>query len=53
MMTMLYNWIWKNEYAPKWWRERVVVNHFKKGNEAEPRNFRAIALLRTIGKALG
>ena len=24
LMVMLYNWIWKNEYAPKRWREGVV-----------------------------
>ena len=21
MMIMLYNWIWKNDYAPKMWRK--------------------------------
>ena len=26
MMVVLYNWIWKNEYAPKRWREGVVVS---------------------------
>ena len=30
MMVELYNWIWKNEYTPKRWREGVVVNLFKK-----------------------
>ena len=29
-IVKLYNWIWKNEYAPKRRRERVVVNIFKK-----------------------
>ena len=36
VMVMLYNWIWKNEYAPKRWRKGVVVNLFKKGDKAEP-----------------
>ena len=30
MMVELYNWIRKNEYTPKRWREGVVVNLFKK-----------------------
>ena len=25
LMVRLYNWIWKNEYAPRRWRERVVL----------------------------
>ena len=25
MMIVLYNWRWKNEYAPKRWREGVAV----------------------------
>ena len=29
MMVMLYNWIGKNECAPRRWREGVVVNLFK------------------------
>ena len=36
MMVMLYNWMWKDEYAHKGWREGVVVNLFKKGAKAEP-----------------
>ena len=41
MTVMLYNWILKNEYAPKRWREGVliVVNLFKKGDEADPGNY--------------
>ena len=50
MMVMLYNWIWKNEYAPKRWREGVVVNLFKKGDKADPGNYRGITLLSTVGK---
>ena len=30
MMVLLYNWIWKNEYTPKRWREGVVADLFKK-----------------------
>ena len=37
MMVMLYNWMWKNEYAPRRWRE-VVVPLFKKGDKVDPRN---------------
>ena len=24
MLVMLYNWIWKNEYAPRRWREGAI-----------------------------
>ena len=54
MMVGLYNWIWKNEYVPKRWRDGVVINLFKKGDKAESGNCRGITLLRTIstvGKA--
>jgi len=50
MMVDLYNWIWKNEYTPKRWREGVVVNLFKKGDKADPGNYRGITLLSTVGK---
>ena len=50
MMVDLYNWIWRNEYTPKRWREGVVVNLFKKGDKAEPGNYRGITLLSTVGK---
>ena len=40
MIVLLYDWILKNEYAPKRWREGVliVVNLFKKGDKADPGN---------------
>ena len=50
MIVMLYNWVQKNEYTPKRWREGVVVNLFKKGDEADPGNYRGITLLSTVGK---
>ena len=49
MMVMLYSWIRKNEYAPKRWREGVVVNLFKKGDTADPGNYRGITLLGSLG----
>ena len=49
-MVMLYNWIWKNEYAPRRWREVVVVNSFKKGDKADPGNYRGMTLLSAVGK---
>ena len=36
MMVMLYSRIRKSEYAPKRWREGVLVNLFKKGDKADP-----------------
>ena len=49
-MVMLYNWIWKNEYAPRRWREGVVVNLFKNGDKVDPGKYKGIALLSTVGK---
>ena len=40
ILVMLYNWIRKNEYAPRRWREGVVVNLSKKGDKADPGNYR-------------
>ena len=48
MMAMLYNWIWKIGYAPKKWREGVVVNLFKKRHNAGPGNNGRIALLNAV-----
>ena len=50
MMVLLYNWIWKNEYKPKRWREEVVVNLFKKREKTDPGNYRGITLLSTVEK---
>ena len=50
MMVMLYSWIWKTEYAPRKWREGVVVNLCNRGDEADPRDYRGITLLSTVGK---
>ena len=49
VLVTLYNWIWKHEYAPRWWREGVVANLFKKGYKADPGNYREITLLSTVG----
>lgn len=29
IMALLYNWVWKNEYASRRWREGAVVNLFQ------------------------
>ena len=50
MMVMMNDWIWENEYTPKRWREGVVVNRFKKGDKADPGNYRGITLPSTVGK---
>ncbi|CAB1097417.1 unnamed protein product [Ectocarpus sp. CCAP 1310/34] len=50
LMVLLYNWVWKNEYTPSRWREGVVVNLFKKGDNTDPGNYRGITLLNTVGK---
>ena len=53
LVIMLYNWIWKNEDAPRRWREGVVVNLSKKGDKADPWNYREIPLRSTVGKTFG
>ncbi|CAN0253682.1 unnamed protein product [Ectocarpus fasciculatus] len=52
LMVLTYNWVWKNEYAARRWREGVVVNLFKKGDNTDPGNYRriGITLLNTVGK---
>ena len=47
---MRYIWMWKIEHAPKRWREGVAVNLFKKGDKADPGNYRGITLLSTIDR---
>ena len=47
---MSNNWIWKIEYVLRRWREGVVVNLFKKGDKADPENYREVTLLSTVGK---
>ena len=39
-MVLMYNWVGKNEYAARRWREGVVVNLFKKGDKTDPGNYR-------------
>ena len=50
MMVILYHWIGKNEHAPRRWREGAVVDLFKKGDKANPGNYRGTTLLSTAGK---
>ena len=51
MVVMLYNWMWKNEYAPRRWREGVVVNFSKKGDKADWGGYEGTTLVSTVGKA--
>ena len=50
MIMTYHNWIWKHEYAPERWREGVVVNLFKKGDTADPGNYRGITLPGSVGE---
>ena len=52
VMVTLYNWIWKNEYAPKRWRQGVVGKVFQ-GDKADPGNYRESTRLSTVDKAFG
>ena len=48
IMGMMYKWIWQNEYAPRRWREGVVVNLFKIGDNADPGHSSGITLRSTV-----
>ena len=50
MMVTSYNWIWKNECAPRRRRKGAVVSLVKKGGKADPVNYGGITLLSTVGK---
>ena len=47
LMVLIYNWVWKNEYAVSRWRNGVVVDLLRKGGKTDPGNFRGIILLNT------
>ncbi|CAB1114219.1 unnamed protein product [Ectocarpus sp. CCAP 1310/34] len=50
LMVLLYKGVWKNEYAPRRWREGVVVNLLKKGDKTDPGKYRRITLLNIVEK---
>ena len=51
MLVMLYNWIWKTStHLGGGEKEYLVVNFFKKEDKADPRDYRGMTLLYTVGK---
>lgn len=52
LMVLEYNWLWKNEYAPSKWKERVVIIFFINGDKTDPGNYRDVMLLNIVGNTL-
>ena len=50
MFHSLVSVLWKIECVPQHWRAGEVDNLFKKGDRADPGNYRGITLLDVVGK---
>ena len=44
LLHQLFKVVWYKETIPKQWREGLIVNLFKKGDKADPGNYRSITL---------
>lgn len=50
MFHRLVTVLWATESVPQQWRSGDIVNIFKKGDKADPGNYRGITLLNVVGK---
>ena len=50
LLHHLFKVVWHEETVPKQWREGLIVNLLKKGDEKEAGNYRGITLLSVVGK---
>ena len=50
MFHSLVSVLWETECVPQHWRAGDIVNLFKKGDRADPGNYRGITLLDVVGK---
>ena len=50
MFHRLVTVLWATESVPQHWRSGDIVNLFKKGDRADPGNYRGITLLNVVGK---
>ena len=50
MFHCLVSVLWETECVPQHWRAGDIVNLFKKGDRADPGNYRGITLLDVVGK---
>lgn len=50
MFHSLVSVLWESECVPQHWRAGDIVNLFKKGDRADPGNYRGITLLDVVGK---
>ena len=48
LLQQLFAVVWQEEYVPPQWREGLIVNLFKKGDEEDPGNYRGITLLSVV-----
>ena len=52
-LLAFFNRCWREEKFPEAWREAEVIAIFKKGDSADPSNYRPISLLQTAYKIMG
>jgi hypothetical protein len=51
MFHRLVTVLWATESVPQQWRSRDIVNIFKKGDKADPGDYRGITLLNVVSKS--
>jgi exonuclease III len=49
-LRALFNWFLKSGHMPEMWGKAIVVLLYKKGDPADPGNYRGISLLDVVGK---
>lgn len=52
MLQDFYNHLWANNITPKAWKSAVAIPLFKKGNQADPDNYRLITLNSVLQKVM-
>ena len=50
LLHKLFKVVWREELVPPKWREGLIVNLFKMGDEEDPGNYRGVTLLSVVGK---
>ena len=50
LLHQLFSVVWREKILAPQWREKLLVNLFKKGDKDDPGNYRGIILLSVAGK---